>query len=569
MAVLIPNEIDQEDLRRGGERLVFEWLSEPNVPGTVFYSLLQKNHKHKLIGEIDFLYVCDRGLLCIEVKGGQEIYCKDKKWYSKNRLGVDNQIHNPFVQAKDCSYALKKYITDTYGFNSPQSKYLIGYAVVFPECKFTGSGNDLMTEVMFDARYSVEDFSKYLQSTFDFWEQLEIERHGYQPSKLTHQQINQMVNLLRGDFAVVPSMSLELQHINQKMLQLTEEQFDSLDITESNPRVIVQGYAGTGKSLLAIEKVRVCAAKEKRVLYLCFNKNMAAYAKSSLIDADLSYITVSTYHSLVMNALKDDSLYSCDLVQLSKLFSEKEPECTKYDYVVIDEAQDLMIAEVIDVISQFIVGGIDKGSWVMFLDPNQNIFNKNDEYDFALEYIRESGNPVIFPLNCNCRNTEQIARRTSVLTLVPPAKKLKIPGPKVVIRNYGSANDFIKNFRHEMASLLAGGVSAKDVVVLSKLKKEKSMLARIDSVCNLDIVESNSLSEIGKNNLNYYTIQSFKGLESNVVFLIDVDGFGNSKDRLLNYVAMSRAKLLLYVFYDKQAEDDYYETLDKGEDLLF
>jgi Holliday junction resolvase-like predicted endonuclease len=81
MAVLIPNEIDQEDLRRGGERLVFEWLSEPNVPGTVFYSLLQKNHKHKLIGEIDFLYVCERGLLCIEVKGGQEIYCKDKKWY--------------------------------------------------------------------------------------------------------------------------------------------------------------------------------------------------------------------------------------------------------------------------------------------------------------------------------------------------------------------------------------------------------------------------------------------------------------------------------------------------------
>lgn len=569
MAVLIPNEIDQEDLRRGGERLVFEWLSEPNVPGTAFYSLLQKNHKHKLIGEVDFLYVCERGLLCIEVKGGQEIYCKDKQWYSKNRLGVDNRIHNPFVQAKDCSYALKKYIADTYGFNSPQSKFLVGYAVVFPECKFTGSGNDLMTEIMFDVRYSVEDFGKYLQSTFDFWEKLEMERHGHQTDRLSQQQVDQMVNLLRGDFSVVPSMSLELQHIDKKMLQLTEEQFDSLDITESNPRVIVQGYAGTGKSLLALEKVRVCAAKEKSVLYLCFNRNMAVYAKNSLRDADMSYITVSTYHSLLMDVLKDDSLHSYDLVQLSKLFLENNPECDKYDYIVIDEAQDLMIADALDVIGRFADGGISKGNWVMFLDPNQNIFNINEEYEFALEYIKESGNPVIFPLNCNCRNTEQIARRTSALTLVPPAKKLKITGPKVIIRNYGGMSDFIKKFRHEMASLLSGGVSAKDVVILSKLKKEKSMLANVDSICNLNIVESNNLYEMSKQNLCYYTIQSFKGLESNVVFLIDVDGFGNSKDRFLNYVAMSRAKLLLYVFYNEQAEDDYYETLDKGEDLLF
>ena len=44
MAKLIPNEIDREDPRRDGERLVFEWLSDPAVPGTAFYSLLQKNH---------------------------------------------------------------------------------------------------------------------------------------------------------------------------------------------------------------------------------------------------------------------------------------------------------------------------------------------------------------------------------------------------------------------------------------------------------------------------------------------------------------------------------------------
>lgn len=568
MANLIPNEIDQEDLRRDGERLVFEWLSDSKIKGTVFYSLLQKNHRHKLIGEIDFLYVCDRGLLCIEVKGGQEIYCKDKIWYSKNKRGVDNQIHNPFVQAKDCSYALKSYLTDTYGYNSPQSKYLVGYAVVFPECKFTGKGNDLVTEVMFDARYSVNDFGNFLQSAFDYWEELEKTRHGFTPKKLSIQQEKQMIELLRGDFAVVPSISLELQHINQKMLQLTEEQFDLLDITDTNERVIVQGGAGTGKTLLALEKVRNCAAKEKNVLYVCFNKNMAAYANSAVNCAENDYITVSTYHSLIMKTLKDDSIHLSTLKEVNQKFLQTIPDCPQYDYLVIDEGQDLMQAETWDILGNYLKNGVEKGKWVMFLDQNQNLFNENEDYIFAIDYIKEISHPVMFSLNCNCRNTEQIARRTAGLTLVPPAKKLKLPGPKVVTKSYESQADFIKKFRTEMTSIIQGGISPKDIVILSKYKLRNSLLAGIKSVCNMDIVECTEISDMIKYNLSYFTIQSFKGLEANVIFLIDVDGFSKINERALNYVAMSRAKLLLNIFYDEKVDEDYHEILDKGRELL-
>jgi hypothetical protein len=52
------------------------------------------------------------------------------------------------------------------------------------------------------------------------------------------------------------------------------------------------------------------------------------------------------------------------------------------------------------------------------------------------------------------------------------------------------------------------------------------------------------------------------------VFLIDVDGFSDQHNRLLNYVAMSRAKLLLYIFYDRNCQEDYLDTLDKGRDML-
>lgn len=568
MAKILPDKIERNDSRRNGEYLIYDLFSQEKIKGTVLYSLFQKNHLHKLIGEIDFLYICERGLICFEIKGGQAIYRKNGVWYSENKRKVENTIHNPFEQAKDCQYALKRYLKDTYGIGSVQSHYCIGYAVIFPECVFTGSGNDLVTEVMYDARNNLDDFPDFLSRVFDYWESLEYNRHGYKPEKLNTQQINQVVNLLRGDFNVVPSMNLELQHASQKMLQLTEEQYNALDITESNDRVIVQGGAGTGKSLLALEKVRRCAAKEKRVLYICFNRNMSKYAASSLKDQNGEFINISTYHALLMTLLSDYNLYNLDTKGISKLFLDKKSKYEKYDYIVVDEGQDLMSTEVIDVLNLLLVNGISKGKWTVFLDPNQNIFHYSDEYDFALDYLKEISSPTIYNLNKNCRNTEQIARRTAALTLVPPAKYLNIPGPKVVAKSYTDGKDMIRLVKKELAALLAGGENIKEVVFLSKYKLQNSDLNSQTSFCNYTLIAKKDIADFGKNCLNYFTIQSFKGLESKIVFLVDVKGFGDDENRFLNYVAMSRARILLYIFYDVSCEEDYHETLDKGRELL-
>lgn len=68
--------------------------------------------------------------------------------------------------------------------------------------------------------------------------------------------------------------------------------------------------------------------------------------------------------------------------------------------------------------------------------------------------------------------------------------------------------------------------------------------------------------------LYFRDFSRYKGLEANVVFLVDIDGFGDDQSRFLNYVAMSRAKLLLYVFYSADSREDYLDTLDKGRDML-
>ena len=54
--------------------------------------------------------------------------------------------------------------------------------------------------------------------------------------------------------------------------------------------------------------------------------------------------------------------------------------------------------------------------------------------------------------------------------------------------------------------------------------------------------------------LKFSTIHSFKGLESNVVILTDLDDTESNYSRLINYTAVSRAKILLHVLYNKNIE---------------
>ena len=64
--------------------------------------------------------------------------------------------------------------------------------------------------------------------------------------------------------------------------------------------------------------------------------------------------------------------------------------------------------------------------------------------------------------------------------------------------------------------------------------------------------------------LRFSTISAFKGLEARVVILADVDNLTEASRKLLNYVAISRAETLLYVFYSNAVEDDRQSLMVKG-----
>ncbi len=202
----------------------------------------------------------------------------------------------------------------------------------------------------------------------------------------------------------------------------------------------------------------------------------------------------------------------------------------------------------------------------MFLDPNQNIFSGSETYEYSLNYLREIYTPSYRKLNRNCRNTEQIGRRTSIVSIIPPLRHMKISGPNVVIRTYD--NDYVELIKKDITSYLASGGSTKDIVILSRKKLENSQLCAVKKISGHAIKEICDLDDYDSKCVNYCTIQAFKGLEAKAVFLIDIDGFESVEDRQLNYVGMSRAKILLYMYYHSELKEEYAEVVMKGQDLI-
>lgn len=553
MVVMIPNYIDQENPRLNGERQVFNMLRNSKYEGIALHSLWQKNQIHKLMGEVDFLLITPKGLLCIEVKGGYNIYRKDGIWYSVDRNDSEHKIKNPFKQAQECMYALKNQLKDTKFKNA-----LVGMAVAFPECYFTGQGNDLLTEVLFDA--SKDNFDAYIKRVYEYWFMRYKETNNFSCKDLSENDIKDLKKILRGNFAVIPAMGKELENISNEIIRLTEEQYEHLNTTtEDNDRVMIKGVAGTGKSILAIEKAKQLMTRGLKTAYICFNRNMGKLAELSVGEVPEGSF-VGTLHRLLLNEYLNINMED-NLSDICSDFIKNVNITEKFNALIVDEAQDLMDYNIIEALSLFLKGGLENGKWLILFDPNQNIFQPMASFDETYKFLKEFCRPAVVSLNVNCRNTKQIAEKVSIMTKVESAQYKNINGAEVILKTFESNRDCISELRKQIQSLLTGGVNANNIVILSKYKKENSILKDETTLCNLPIKEIDNISYENKNILKYCTVQSFKGLESDIVFYIDIDGFSDTKNRMINYVALSRAKSFLYVFFNKSLNDELFSML--------
>lgn len=552
MAVMLPPDISPDTESRA-ESVVFERIRD-QVPDSWFalHSLGLVSHRRKPWAEIDFVLVGPGGVYCLEVKGGR-VERENGVWRFINKKNqVNEKREGPFEQVGSAAAALFSYLRDQ---DSRLSSIVVGYGVVTPDVPFRIYGPDVEPEVVYDETDHEAPFSDYVGVLTDYWHQ----RLGKPPDPLRPSAVDRIVGYLRGDFALRPSLRSRLRHSREDLVRLTDEQRLTVDGLNENKRTLVKGGAGTGKTLLALEMATAAAAEGSRVLFTCYSKRLSRELARAV--ANIPNLTVIHLHGFMRDVVeaagRSRMLTEADADDLFTVFYPRQTieglfdieQVGGWDVLVVDEAQDLLLGSYLDVFDALLDGGLARGRWQMFMDANQDLFQTTNAA--AMERLSDA-NPARFRLSVNCRNTREIATEHLILSGAGHTELLKAEGPEVEHLWYRGKTDQTRLVSRFVGRLLGDGLRPEEIVVMGRRRLANSGLRDGLQSVPYRLVEGQEARSI-----EYVTISGFKGLESDVVILVDVDDLeaeGIAEDL---YVATSRARLLLAVSIEEAAREGY------------
>ena len=115
-----------------------------------------------------------------------------------------------------------------------------------------------------------------------------------------------------------------------------------------------------------------------------------------------------------------------------------------------------------------------------------------------------------------------------------------------------------------MERLVKEKTPIEDVVILSPRRRQNSGLAEVESISCFPLIDISRGMVAPPRSLKFSTIHSFKGLESPVVILVDVDKVDSDGPQSLLYVAMSRARSLLILMISAGARVSLERRIRKG-----
>lgn len=549
MTTFIPPYMGEE-IKSNAEKKMYDVLQKLNMKNAyVLHSLGLPKHQSKIYGEIDFVVVCDRGVACLEIKGGR-VECRDGKWFFKDRYSVEREKpEGPFAQVTGNMFSLRDVLKKKFQNNKHMKNLLTACGVVFPDIEFKSVSQEIISEIVYDNR--TEDITGYMNRVFDYWE----ERQHRQPSRLSPGDIKDIVQFLRGDFVFIPTLSDRLNSVEKRLVRLTSEQAQLMQALSLNKHLLIEGNAGTGKTLLAVDFAKKKAASGKKVLFLTYNKNLA---NNVIRQVDtIENLKVINIHALfgeyvvvdVKKMQENPNVYFSEILPeifyeyLSEL-SDEELEKIKYDLIIMDEGQDILKPLYLYSLDTLLRGGFANGDWAVFYDEKQNIYNP--DYNDGMEILR-GYNCTEFKLFVNCRNTVQIGTYSSKISGVDLGEFIRENGEEVQNISYEDDDDFKKKITGILKNLRKEKVDIRDIVFLAPKKYKNSKVAQ----AGIEVNEIGDNFDSSKELPVYATIQGFKGLDSKIVILTDVEYIRKENLSSFLYIAGTRARTLLYIVTPK------------------
>ena len=404
----------------------------------------------------------------------------------------------------------------------------------------------------------------------------------------------------------------DLETLRPQLLRLTTAQLNSLNRVSINDRCVIDGAAGTGKTVLAMELARQRCEEGETVALLCSNPYLSyrfdSWTKTLPKNSGGRVVagtpaTLPSWAFRANNALKNKHQQRLDnspkleaSLKRGYHLDDKWPSFIDetiedlgaggvFDYLIVDEAQNLCDEMFLKLMNVLLKDGLAEGHWTMFGDfTYQNIVSphlaqngKDVLRNFGLNWSNDT-------LQTNCRNTHEIAVDVAKYVDIKSPPMSGVHGPLVQIEYFkspseleGTIDNLIydwqnRNFQSEQIILLFSGIAEEFDSERTYSGWKPLNIREITEEVTLGDKEGVLVPSASalKNTLRYSDIYDFQGLESDLAILVipvtdeQVILEGNvalAREGHLNrvlYTGMSRAKTMLMIV----AHESYKETLE-------
>ena len=551
----------------------------PKVPDgeKKIYSLLDRSFRTDLNVAIyyepflidekpDFLMISKNlGVLVLEVKDYlEENLCtvSSTDLWTTIQDGVEIQIRNPFDQVYHYFRTINNMFSNIPNINCPIYPFVIFSKV----SKMSEAGREIQslkpTRIL--ALYK-EDLTKYKTFQEKFLE--------YIPRNLELSE--EQYKLICGNLVPIS----RLPNIRQTKLYEIISDIDQLKLLDKEQERLAQnlgdghrlffGVAGSGKTVLAIARARYLALKHPnwRILLLCYNRILAKYLFKLMNPLEYKAdITVVNFHKWAKDIIisagqqyrrlyrqkeeenrKDLNQFFSDYVPQLLLQVLNEKQLRKYDAIIIDEAQDFNPAWFKTVM---LLLNPETNSLLITCDGLQGIY-KRKKFHWAdvridargrTKYLQKSyRSPAEIGKIANSVLPQELLARIETEEEFLATEEYVRPGGLVelVIKadrttEYNYIIEKIKeNYEMNQSTLI---IFRKNMQKINYNHQFFSMLQEN----GLQWSDLNSWSKISTD-IMVGTPQGTKGLESDVVFIPELDTYYRPSDRQLLYVGMTRA----------------------------
>ena len=396
----------------------------------------------------------------------------------------------------------------------------------------------------------------------------------------------------------------DLETSRRELLRLTLDQLNSLQRMGNNDRCLISGAAGTGKTVLAMELAKERCEAGETVALLCSNPNLSQRFErwaEKLSNNNRGQILAGTPASLLSLVFRehvrlkenhDQRIEEYPLLETTLRLGSLDTAweefisdtiedlrdgglCNYFDYLIIDEAQNLCHDVFLKLMNELLKEGLVPGRWSMFGDPNQDLVSfdfeegtdalnefsgqnsrwsrvlnefgeRNSEWLRKLnEELRESGKPEFKwwyndELETNCRNTHEIAEAVARLVDIESPPMSGVHGPPIQLKYFENQTQLGNTLDKLIFTWKEIGYESRQIVLLSSVSGDEFDTNRssyggwqllnireisedVPTETKIEDVPGEILVPGGPSQggiLRYSDVYDFQGLESDLAILV-------------------------------------------------